>query len=365
MSDIPRIGPQFDPFGHDGDDETAALLRGALAREAERVGPSPDGLQRIQREIRAGQARSRRPRFARLAPALVAAAAVAVLAVAGAVAVRLNQQPTGGSGPAGQPTVTTASEAPHGQVPVYVIGTQGGKNKKWLFREYRTSFIPDADKDRRVAEAVTDAVNLTPLDPDYDAPLFQGGRNSVATATVTPSQITVTLTAAMVSRPDVSAADARLALQQLVWTATAAAGTGPDTPVLIRVDRGDQSLFRQLPLDRQYTRGGLAPNPSAPLWLISLVDGTDAGHPDIRVSGDAVIGTGGTVSWTLARAGVEVATGEATFDAGTGSRRGWHFVAPTQGRAGDYQLTVSLTPGSGTGLSTAEQWQDSRSFHIR
>jgi hypothetical protein len=363
VSDIPQIGPQLDPFGHDGDDETAALLRGALAREAQRVAPSPDGLQRIQREIRAGQARSRRPRFARLAPALVAAAAVAVLAVAGAVAVRLNQQPTGGGIPAGQPTATTTSEAPHGQVPVYVIGTQGGR--KWLFREYRTSFIPDSDKDRRVAEAITDAVNLTPLDPDYDAPLFQGGPNSVATASVTPSQITVTLTAAMVSRHGVSAADARLALQQLVWTATAAAGTGPDVPVLIRVDSGNQTLFGQEPLDRQYTRGGLAPNPSAPLWIISLVDTTDAGHKDVQISGDAVTGTGGTVSWTLDRNGVEVANGEATIDPGTGSRRVWHLVAPTAGRAGEYLLTVTLTPGSGTGLSTAERWQDSRTFHVR
>jgi hypothetical protein len=361
MSDVPRIGEAgpFDP----AEDELATALRAALHREADRVVPAADGLQRIQREIRTRSSRGRRPVawFGRLAPALTAAAAVMVLAVAGAVAVRLNQSPAGSGPPASGPSTTASSEAPSGQVPVYVIGTQGGR--KWLFREFRPTHAVTPDD--KVAEAVTDAVTDRPSDPDYDPPLFEGSPNSVATATVTPSLITVTLSAAMVSRPDVTRADARLALEQLVWTATAAAGATADTPVLIRVDHGTQSLFGQLPLGQQYTRGGFSPNPCAPLWITSLVEGTDVGHNPFEVHGDAVVGDGGSITWTLTRDGAQVGAGDALLDPPAGTRRGWTVTPPTQGRAGHYRLTVQLQPGPGSGLSATAQWQDSRNFVVR
>jgi hypothetical protein len=365
MSDIPRIGPASGPFENPAEDETIAALRGALFREAERVAPSRDGLQRIQRQVRAGQVRRPGPWLGRLTPALTAAAAVAVLAVAGAVAVRLTQEPPGGAGgPAAQPisTVTSTSQAPENQVPVYVTGQQGGK--KWLFREYRNTYAMSTEN--RVADAITDAVNLRPLDSDYDQPLFRGGPNSQATATVSPSEITVTLTAAMVSRHNVGQSAARLALAQLVWTATAAAGRGPDAPVRFLVDRGDQTLFGTIPLDRSYTRSEFSPNPCAPLWITSLVEGTDVGHKSFTVSGDAGVGQGGTVTWALKRDGVEIATGEATVKTappGT-TRREWSFAPLTGGQKGDYELTVTLRPGTGSGLSTDVTWQDTRTFVI-
>lgn len=363
MSDIPRIVPASDPFGDQADDETAAALRGALLREAERVTPSRDGLQRIQHQIRTERAGRPGPWLGRLTPALTAAAAVAVLAVAGTVAVRLNQQPAGGSGgQAAQPGASSTAQTPQSQVPVYVVGRQGGRT--WLFREYRNTYATSTDD--RVADAVTHAVNLRPLDRDYDEPLFEGGVNSQATATVTPAQITVTLTAAMVSRHNVSEADARLALAQLVWTATATVKRGPDAPVRFLVDHGDQTLFGVIPLDRPYTRGEFSPNPCAPLWVTSLVEGTDMGHGSFAVKGDAVVGEGGTVTWALKRDGVEIGTGEAIVrTTSSGTRHEWSFDPPTEGRKGRYELTVTLHPGGGSTLSADATWQDTKDFVIR
>jgi hypothetical protein len=358
----PQIDPASGPSDPPDEDETVAALRSTLFREAERVMPSPDGLQRIQREIRAG--RARRPGGAwvgRLTPALTAAAAVVVLAVAGAVAVRLGQ-PGSGESPV-QPAATTSAtpEAPAGKLPVYVIGEQGGR--RWLFREYRTTHATTADD--KVAEAITDAVNLAATDPDYGVRLFQGGNPGQATATVSPSLITVTLTAAMVSRPGMDEADAELAAQQLVWTATATAGTGyARTPVKITVGQGAQSLFGVLPLNRTFTRATGSADPRAPIWIISLAEGTDVGHRPFRAQGDARVGTGGSVSWTLERDGGEVGGGEARLTERIGTRTGWE-CAPQTLQPGTYVLRVTVRPGNGTGLSRTTEYQDSRTFYVR
>lgn len=366
MNHIPTIGSgSFDDPGGEFD-ETVTALRGALHREGERVVPSRDGLQRIQRQLHTDHAARRPgPFLGRLTPALTAAAAVAVLAVAGAVAVRLNQTPAGGAGPAAAPTATTTStpSAARSQVPVYVIGTQGGQ--RWLFREYRNAYSTSLDD--RVGEAVTDAVNQRPLNADYDEPLFKGSPNSRATAAVTPTGITVTLPAAMVSRTGVTTARARLALAQLVWTATATAKAGPEVPVQFVVDKGEQFLFGVVPLDRPYTRSEFTPNPCAPLWITSLVEGTDVGHKPFDISGDAVTGQGGTVTWVLTRDRTEIGHGEATVqEAAPGAtRHTWSFTPPTEGKRGEYELVVTLRPGPGSGLSTAATWQDTRTFLIR
>ncbi|HET9657999.1 MAG TPA: hypothetical protein VFP72_21785 [Kineosporiaceae bacterium] len=358
MSDMPHLsGPEpTDPE----DRRIADLLGGALHREAARVSPSPDGLQRIQRELRSRTVPRPAAWFGRLAPALTAAAAVAVLAVAGTVGVRLTDRPSaGGAGPATAPSVT--AEAPPDKLPVYVVGDQGGR--RWLFREYRSTHARTADE--RVAEAVTDAVTLAPADLDYDVRLFEGALPGQARAQVSDQLITLTLTAAMATRPGATTADAELAVQQLVWTATATAGPGyASTPVRITVANGEQSLFGRLPLDRTFTRGAGSTDPRAPIWVISLADRTDVGHRPITVSGDAVLGSGGSVSWTLARDGVEVARGTAQVTSHSGSRTGWTF-APDTTASGQYLLTVTLHPGSGTRLpSTSTPWQDSKTFRV-
>lgn len=361
MNGTPRIGPGFDPSGHDADDETiddgtATALRGALFREAERTVPAPDGLQRIQREISARQAGRHGSPRARFVSLVTAAAAAAALIVAGTVAVRINQQP-----PVLPARTSATPEAPKGSVPVYVIGRQG--DRTWLFREFWQTRVTRVED--KVAEAVTDAVNRRPLDPDYDAPVFQGGAGSRASATVTDALITVTLTAAMVSRPDVSRADAELALQQLVWTATAAAGTGrADTPVLIRVDKGNQMLFGRIRLDRRFARTDFPDDPRAPLWITSLADGVDVGHKPLTVTGDTVA-DGGSVTWSVTRDGVELAAGDAAPGDTVGGRTGWSVRPPTGGMIGTYLLTLTLHPSPGSGLSTEATWQDTRVFRIR
>lgn len=368
MSDIPRIGPDSGSFDVPGEDETVAALRGALHLEAERVTPSPDGLQRIQREINAGRGRRRRSLIGQFAPALMTAAAVAVLAVTGAIAVRLAQPTTPADGTA-QPaaTSTATAEARRGMLPVYVVGEQGGQHR--LFREYRDTSA--TAKDDRVADAVTAALNHRAQDPDYDIRLFEGGPSSRATATVSKSGITVTLTAAMVSRAGVGKSEAELAVQQVVWTATAAAAdvaageSFADTPVRIQVDRGRQSMFGVLPLDRDFRRAAGEADPRAPIWIISLVEGADVGHLPRKVEGDAALGDGGSVSWSLTRNGIEVDRGQATLTKAAGPRTGWECRPVTQQR-GMYVLTVTLHQGSGVGPSSSTgDWQDTRKFFVR
>jgi hypothetical protein len=368
VSDIPRIGPDSGPFDMPGQDETVVALRGALSSSGQ-VTPSPDGLQRIQREINAGRGRRRRSWIGQFTPALTAAAAVAVLAVAGAIAVRLAQPTTPAGGPA-QPaaTSTATAEARRGMVPVYVVGEQGGQHR--LFREYRDTSV--TAKDDRVADAVTAAVNHRAQDPDYDIRLFEGGPSSRATATVSKSLITVTLTAAMVSRDGVGKSEAELAVQQVVWTATAAAAADvaagesyADTPVRIQVDRGRQSMFGVLPLDRDFRRAAGEADPRAPIWIISLVEGADVGHLPRKVEGDAALGDGGSVSWSLTRNGIEVDSGQATLTKAAGPRTGWECRPATQQR-GMYVLTVTLHQGSGVGPSSSTgDWQDTRKFFVR
>ncbi len=363
MNDVPQIGPQQQPGPSDDDEAIAALLRGALTREADRATPSVDGLQRIQREIRARQTRRGAAWLGRLTPALTAAAAVAVLVVAGAVAIRLADAPAPAPGPA-HPDGSSAPIAivpPPDKLPVYVVGHQG--NLLRLFREFRTTRARDLND--RVSEAVTDAINLVPLDPDYDVRLFQGGQGGQAQADVTSDQITVHITSAMATHPGATRSQARLAVQQLVWTATATAGRA-DVPVRIVVENGEQTMFGRVSLVRDFGRETGANDPRAPVWIIGLPDESDWGHTPLQLEGDAVLGTGGRVTWTLTLDGAMVDHGTAFPTTAVGNRTKW-WCAPRITKAGTYVVTVVLHPGPAADLPTVASgtWRDSKTFYVR
>lgn len=215
-------------------------LHDALQRAAERVEPGPDGLARIRRRT-AVVPMWRRPVVIGLAGGLAVAAAVLV---GGAIALNSSNDdtpvasgsssaPTASETPAETPPPTTppAETTPPAQtltVPVYYAADSGdGLRLTREFHVVETSLSP-------IAAAVHEMLTVAAADPDY-ATLWAPGTEVVA-AEVGEGFIGVDLT----GTPSLDAADdAELALQQLVYTATAAAanaGQDGSLPVRVTVD---------------------------------------------------------------------------------------------------------------------------------
>lgn len=416
----PEPDPQPEPHPQPEQAETADVLRRALRSEATRVLPAADGLHRIRAAIAAERSptvrRLPRPRsrWQRFTPLLAAAAATGVLVVVAGAVIHLDERsatplangrpttvrglpvpgpttpaptglntsaPTGPAGPTGPGT--SAPTAPNisppefplpsssgtalvpGQrppaLPVYVAAEQGGKLA--LFREFRATTA--TDRTVRVAEALTDAVDDRPLDPDYTT-LFSGGRPGRVLAQVTPELITVQLTPAMATNAQATRAQAEMALQQLVWTATATAAL-PDTPVRVVVKDGPQSLFGLVPLDHAYARGATATqaDPRAPVWITSLADNTTIGRGPLTVTGDGVNEFENTLEWVLRKDGDTVAQGSTSPVLPGGQQ-------PTPGQRGTWSIQLDISaPGSyeltvreSTPTAQAVAWQDTKTFLV-
>ena len=136
-------------------------------------------------------------------------------------------------------TVTTGAKA----YAVYYVGANGA-GKPVLFREWhRGPDLPTADPAGNggdvLTEAVGDAMATIPLDPDYRTPwrdlatldhaAYSGSGGSETL------QIALDDTGVAVRPSDMTAAEARAALQQLVYTAQAA--VGKRVPVVFTVGR--------------------------------------------------------------------------------------------------------------------------------
>jgi hypothetical protein len=355
------------------DDELASMLRAALRREADTVQPTEDGLARILdaasgttpparsvgRPARSTERPARRPSrrgLPRWVPVLAAAATVAVLA-AGLGAVRIGLiQAAGlarltGAAPAGQAR-TPAGPAP---LPVYFVAYQRGR---WaLVREFEPTTATAADA--RLSEALRLAVRGQAGDPDLTSVWavlgLRGDVAGTAGTGVTPGGVTVRLSrpllgAGSLPRTTITGADvpsAGLAVQQLVWTATAVTGTsdpvelaGPDTVT---------PLLGSVPLGRAYPRAGGQDDPRAPIWISSISDGQRMVPGPATISGDAMTTTAGSVSWsligpdgTVAESGTATLTHEDGTPARAGERAVWRarMTLPAPGR---YQLQVGQT----------------------
>jgi hypothetical protein len=365
----------------DSDDPTGVLLRAVLRREADAVEPSRDGYARIRAEIeRRGPTRARR----RLTPLLAAAAALVVVGAAGTVAVRsLTHRPQ--AQPASGGTVRTVDndvrETPASALPVYVAARQ---NKRVvLFREFRSSTVQGVDA--KVEQAVTFALSRPPLNPEYTR-LFAADPSIRVRAHVTDTSITLDLSRA--PRPATAATpdDAEAAVQQLVWTATAAAAVAapavkqPRT-VSITVAGATPPLFGLAPLDRPLTRTP-DPDPRAPVW-IDLSPGQVLAAGRLKAGGDGTnLGTS-QVRVVLRYEGEETirdvvvplqrtdAQGTPQGSVAKGQRGQWSVSGWPITRPGTYTLIVSApaeVPAPGIQDPTAfpaGTWWDARSFVVR
>ncbi len=225
--------------------------------------------------------------------------------------------------PAPAPVAPGASRA--ATVPAYVVGAVGGAgaNQRYgLFREFLTAPVPqDATPAQRAQAALTTAMRAATVSGQEPA-LHPWAGTTVSGVTVAGGRITVEL-----SDPGPTGLpheQARLAVQALVWTATAAVGEG-NLPVRFSVAGGATSLLGAYPTSAAYTRpaADASYQDLAPIWV-------DAPAPGASLPADRPVVASGTASvfeatvpWRLTRSGAAVATGFSTASIGAPGRGTW------------------------------------------
>ena len=225
------------------------------------------------------------------------------------------------------------------QTPVYWAGTDDQSG--YLFREFRTApAVVTADP---VAEAVVMMTSLEPLDPDYRS--LWSAVESVGTSVAPGGTITVDLPAPAFAS-QLPADDAELALQQLVYTVSAAAVTAglldaaTAKEVRILVDgRSDYEAFGSVDLKDPISRDASL---AAPVWLIDPQTGTESGPP-LTMFG-RVLPDFASATWEVipAHGDEAVKSGEITEPTETpASSAGTEFRIPVDVPAGDYTVRVT------------------------
>jgi hypothetical protein len=203
------------------------------------------------------------------------------------------------------PSTSTDSTAPWA-MPVYEVVT-GTSTLPWLLN--RTFFsVPDpGDRVARVQAAVTTLLSGTTYGKqigiyNYQQPWTAG---TTAAVTVTDTQIGIVLNQA--GATGLSAAQQRIAVQSLVWTATAAAQL--TVPVTIQVD-GGKAIFATKPAGN-YAR----PDPTqsymdlVPIWADNPTPGSTVKVP-VTVTGQACVFEA-QFAWQLLQGSSVVTSGSA------------------------------------------------------
>jgi hypothetical protein len=351
-------------------DPLVRSLRGALAREAEAVTPDPLGLQRIRTAIaerERGRRRVRRGRVVTLSAALAGVAVVAGVVFATSNGPARPPRPSQVN-PAATPAPVTSATAvnpvhptdvalPDVALPVYYPGLVGAGYR--LFREFHSTPAGGSGGGAisgssagaiaaRVQAAVTQALSRAPDDPDYRT-LWATGAD--ARTTVLADRISIVLNEAAAGGLSVPGTSADgIAIQQLVWTATAAAapaGTAGPALVQLRADGPTPERLGSIDLTRPFRRDSAAGDgdPRAPVWIVSI--GQDAAVPAGRftVRGEGA-GAASPLRWSLSQAGREVRSGTMTATTQAGARlavgvRGQWTLALDLPTAGRYTLAVT------------------------
>lgn len=370
------------PGSAEGDPRLEADIRAALEGEASRIRPA-DRLSDILAEAHS-TSRSADHLVAPRAPqprwGLAAAAAAAVLAIVGGalwltgrtapdpsasrragVTTATTSPAPATSPPAGPSTpAATSSTQPSGTIapplpgdvqalPVYYVGprlltgSEGAAGA--LFREFVRASVPTpATPEARARVAVDLAMGATPAGSTYER--LWAGVTLVDLDVGEADRITIRLS----GPASVSQADAELAVQQLVWTAQAAAAQG-NVPVRFELVDGSDTVAGTLPASRDFVRPSDELEVSsllAPLWI------DDPARGQVLPADRAVTVTGqastfeASLSWQLLRGETVLHEGFTTASAGAPARGEFTFTVPAL-PAGSYTIRVfevSLEDGS-------------------
>lgn len=237
-------------------------------------------------------------------------------------------------GPADGTTATSApleSAQASNKAPVYWIGRSN--NNVFLYREFRDV----SEDDNPVTRALRVMMSQKPLDPDFFTP-WQNPRK-LATSISGKNTITVDVSSdAFNSNLDADMAER--AIQQLVYTATAAAASagltdsGQQIQVVILVDgHTDYVAFNRVRLGAPTSRSaGMV----APVWIIDPQEGTTVADGAVKISGRST-SPGGKLRWEIQKV---------DGTAKTPYQSGMMTAAADAQQSGLFSFTLNLGPGS-------------------
>ncbi|MEC5179360.1 GerMN domain-containing protein [Arthrobacter sp. CG_A4] len=220
------------------------------------------------------------------------------------------------------------------KAPVYWIGRSD--ENTFLYREFRD--VPE--QENPVTQALRVMMSQKPLDPDFFTP-WQNPKK-LASSISGKNVITVDVSADAFNA-NVDAAMAERAIQQLVYTATAAGASaglidsGQQVQVVVLVDgHTDYVAFNRVRLGTPMSRSaGLV----APVWILDPQEGTPVEDGTVKVSGRSTV-PGGKLRWEIFRIDGSAKT---TYLNGTAAAS----AEPGQsGQSGAFSLSVNLGPGN-------------------
>lgn len=251
-------------------------------------------------------------------------------------------------------TPSTAPSASLRSVPVYYVGES--RDSFRLYREFRT--VPNAGG--MVASAVSAMTRLSPLDPNYSSPWRPASRVSVSQR---GTALKVDLSADAFSNSNVGSELAAIAVQQLVYTATAAASQSGSaaTTVTITKDGKAADVWGVLRIGTATARAPMA-DVQAQAWVVSPQQGDDRKAGKVVFTG---FGTSfeATFGWVVRSVGgAKVAQGSAMGGTGTGGFGSLTFSA--QLSPGTYTVTLSTDDPSG-GAEGHGPATDDKTFTVR
>ncbi len=247
-----------------------------------------------------------------------------------------SSDPSSGAGIQSREAAAGPDDATRTLVPVYWLGDVNGTDR--LFREFLVT-PPDAASDP-IADAVRLMTAGQPLDPDY----YSAWRAapSVSSSISTKNVITLDLPSDAVSER-LDEDEARLAVQQLVYTATAAAADaglitgGESSSVVLLVDgAADYRAFGSVDLGGEWTRDTSL---LAPVWIIDPQEGVEVDTTSLIVHGLGP-SSGDSVTWRIHRSSEGATAGSADLFQG-----GSVAILPTESAPGAYSFSVTLPPG--------------------
>jgi hypothetical protein len=254
------------------------------------------------------------------------------------------------------PLETTQSS---NKAPVYWIGRSN--SSVFLYREFRD--VPE--QENPVTRALRAMMSEKPLDPDFFTP-WQNPKQ-LATSISGKDVITVDVSEDAFNS-NLDADMAARAVQQLVYTATAAAASsglidsGQQIRVRILVDgHTDYMAFNHVQLGSPMARtAGLV----APVWIIDPQEDVEVADGSVKITGRSTT-AGGKLRWQILRSEengnkTPFLTGETT--AAADPAQGGVFTLALTLPAGDYELRVGQTSNPDGQQNGSE---DTRGFKVR
>ncbi|WP_422933159.1 GerMN domain-containing protein [Sinomonas sp. P47F7] len=265
---------------------------------------------------------------------------------------------SGGGASASVPLETSQTST---KSPVYWLGR--ARDGVYLYREFRDA----TGTENPVVKALHLMMSVKPLDANLFSP-WQPPKKLAAS--ISGRNVITVDVSSDAFNSTVDEQTAQLAVQQLVYTATAAAASagvidsGQPVQVMLLVDgRTDQLAFNRVKLGQLMQRD---PAMVAPMWIIDPQAGLESAHGQLAVYGRST-SPGADVYWQVSRADVKT-------DKGTPYLSG-HVVASqaADASAGQIRFTINLPAGKyvlrlfpsdpGPGDASALAW-DSKDFTV-